>query len=207
MNKSSRYVIIVCAGLAMLAGFWFGQKNEQHNNQQASLTTATDFQGIKFNPARKLGIPHLQKDNEQLFSKQDLEGKWSLLFYGYTHCPDICPATLNTVAVAKRESRAFPQVVFVSVDPKRDDARLVNAYVRYFDKEFVGVTGEEKLLQAMAMQMSVASMSVPSDKPEEYLVDHSSNLLLLNPAVELVAMLRPPHTVQSIRQALDALMQ
>ena len=203
---NNRLLITVAAIVALAVGFWSGQhENKPSSPSQKILSQKEKFQGVKLDPARKLGIPELQSGDGVAFSKQNLEGKWSLLFYGYTHCPDICPVTLNTVAAAKQQAGSFPQVVFVSVDPKRDTAKLVSEYVRYFDKDFIGVTGEEKMLQAMATQMSVVAMTVPSDKPDEYLVDHSSNLLLLNPAVELAAMLRPPHSVQSIQQALDVL--
>jgi len=129
------------------------------------------------------------------------------LFYGYTHCPDICPATLSMLAAAKKlaadKQQPFPQVVFVSVDPQRDKAALVADYVRYFDEDFIGVTGEEKLLQAMAMQMSVAAMAMPAEKPgDAYLVDHSANLMLLNPQVEMVAMLKPPFGADQVLQTI-----
>lgn len=187
-----------------------GSLNDDSSSSQTDVSRP-QIQGFVLQTPRKIGVPELQNADGTVFDNAALTGKWSLLFYGYTHCPDICPTTLSTVAAARQEALSrpidFPQVIFISVDPKRDDAELVGEYVRYFDESFIGVTGEERMLQAMAQQMSVAAMVVPSDKPGEYLVDHSSNLMLINPQAELVAMLRPPHTVQSILDSISKVMQ
>ena len=201
--RVNKIIISVAAVVALAAGFRFGQLGDEKS------APVIKIQGYVLETPRKIGVPELQQDNGNAFTKQDLTGHWSLLFYGYTHCPDICPTTLNSVAAAKQkfhgQSEYFPQVIFISVDPKRDDVELIGEYVRYFDEDFIGVTGEEKMLQAMAMQMSVVALAVPSDKPEEYLVDHSSNLMLLNPDAELVAMLRPPHTADGILKSLNSI--
>lgn len=156
---------------------------------------------------RKLAIPALQESNGGEFDMTSLQGKWSLLFFGYTHCPDVCPSTLNTVAQAKQEfERAgvpFPQVVFVSIDPGRDNVTVLGEYVRYFDKDFIGATGEQKLLRAITVQTNSKFMVEPSENEVEYLVGHSLNLVLINPNVELVAVLSPTHSVESISNALQ----
>ncbi len=202
---NNKLLITLAALGAMLAGYWLGQ--QQDTPAAGNATALPSIQGFILQTPRKIGIPELLKDDGQAFGKQDLAGRWSLMFYGYTNCPDICPATMSVLSAAKKlaedQQRPFPQVVFVSVDPQRDNARLVADYVRYFDEDFIGITGEEKLLQAMAMQMSVAAMSVPAEKPgDAYLVDHSANLMLLNPAVEMVAMLKPPFTAEHILQTI-----
>ncbi len=199
MQKQTKTLVVIVAFVAMLAGFWFGQQQDHQ--------TKPEIQGFVIDPPRRLGTPELRQADGAIFSKHDLSGHWSLMFYGYTNCPDICPTTLNTLATAKKKSlqsgKVFPRVVFVSVDPVRDDVDLIDEYVRYFDEDFIGVTGEEKMLQAMASQMSVAAIAMPSDDPEEYKVDHSANLMLLNPRAELVAIMRPPHSVESILETLQ----
>ncbi len=161
-----------------------------------------EIQGFVLETPRNVGIPELSMADGTPFDKSVLEGRWNLVFYGYTHCPDICPITLSTVAEAKKQTGGFPQVVFISVDPKRDDAKLVGEYAAYFDPDFICVTGDEANLQAMAMQMSVVAEAQPADENGEYLVDHSSALMLLNPDVKLAAMLQPPHSVESIVDAV-----
>ena len=197
---NTKLLLTVAAVAALIAGYWFGQQNTSTDTGAAQ----SEIQGFILKTPRKIGVPELTRDDGKPFTKQDLSGHWSLLFYGYTNCPDICPTTLSTIAAAKIQATDFPQVIFVSVDPKRDNAELVGEYVRYFDKDFIGVTGEEKMLQAMATQMSVAAMAMPPEKPgDAYLVDHSANLMLLDPDGNLVAMLRPPHSVDSILHSIS----
>lgn len=103
--------------------------------------------------------------------------------------------------IAEQNSTSFPQVIFISVDPERDKITMLGDYVRYFDKDFIAVTGEADMIKALTLQMSVVYMKMPaekSDDPAEYFIDHSSALLLLNPEGKLVAFLNPPHTAATI---------
>ncbi len=180
------------------------------------------IQGSILSPTRKIAVPDLTKDNGEAFTLDDLTGKWHLLFFGYTHCPDICPTTMGTLAQAKKISKVnnhiFPDVIFISVDPERDKVELLGDYVRYFDKDFIGVTGSEDMIKALTLQVSVVYMKMAEQKPQKksvkhakkdagkdkvankdaessgYLVDHSSALLLVNPEGRLVAFLNPPHS-------------
>ncbi|MBT8119079.1 MAG: SCO family protein, partial [Gammaproteobacteria bacterium] len=99
----------------------------------------------------------------------------------------------------------FPDVVFVSVDPERDKVEMLADYVQYFDKDFIGVTGDKEMIKALTLQMSVVYMKVPVDNGTSvnsddsvYNVDHSSALLLVNPDGKLVAFLNPPHDAETI---------
>jgi protein SCO1/2 len=140
------------------------------------------------------------------FTNADLLGQWTLIFFGYTHCPDICPITMNVLAAAKKKANSeFPQVLFVSVDPERDTVDLLSSYVTYFDPEFVGVTGDGQMIEALTLQTSVLYMKIPgtSGNEKDYLVDHSSSILLLNPEGQLAAFLKAPHTPGSINDSLE----
>ncbi len=196
--------IIFAAGItvATISGFLLGQFVF---DQQETATSP--IRAIVPETPRKLAIPALQQGDGSNLDMASLQGKWSLLFFGYTNCPDVCPTTLNTVAQAKKKleqaDKPFPQVIFISVDPERDNVKLLGDYVRYFDKDFIGATGEEKLLRAITVQMNSMFMIQPSENENEYQVGHSLNLVLINPSVELVAVLRPPHSVESILDALQ----
>jgi len=188
-------LIIMAALLAMAAGFYL-----------ASELTAPDgagvqLQGTVLRPARQLTVPELTKHDGSQFSKEDLEGQWTLVFFGYTHCPDICPMTMNVLAEAKQQAGGdFPQVLFVTVDPQRDQQELLGDYVTYFDPDFVGVTGSDDMLKALALQASVVYMKAPgaSGQENDYLVDHSSSIMMINPQGELAAFLSAPHTPSSV---------
>ena len=201
MKNKRNIIFAIGITTALVSGFWFGQVF--FNQQEPASAPIRAF--VPETP-RKLAIPALQQGNGSSFDMASLQGKWSLLFFGYTNCPDICPTTLNTVAQAKKKleqaDKQFPQVVFISVDPERDNVKVLGDYVSYFDKDFIGATGEEKRLRAITVQMNSMFMVQASENESEYQVGHSLNLILINPDVELVAVLRPPHSVETILEAL-----
>lgn len=188
--------LVVFAVLAMAAGFWLATTLKTSDGGDSP-----QIQGSVLNPARQIAVPELHKHDGSLFSNADLNGQWTLMFFGYTSCPDICPMTMNVLAEAKKQAGDdFPQVVFVSVDPQRDNVQMLGEYVRYFDPEFTGVTGDEKMIQALTLQTSVVYMKIPgpSGNENDYLVDHSSAILLFNPEGQLAAFLKAPHTPASV---------
>ncbi len=212
MPKSGNILLIAIAGIAAMgAGFWLA--SSQQSLSEGSLVSseqAMEFHGTRLPVPRKLALPELAKTDNSAFTLDDLTGHWSLLFYGYTSCPDICPTTMSTLVTAKKQAgKDFPQVYFISVDPQRDSLPNLSAYVKYFDKDFIGVTGSEKMLQALALQTSVVFMKAPSESGSEndYLMDHSSALLVINPQGQLVAFINPPHTPESVLKAVSALTQ
>lgn len=213
MSKSSNTLLIVVAGaVAMGAGFWLSssQTSSPDSNTPTTSEQVMGFHGTRLPVPRKLAMPELSKADGTAFTLADISGHWSLLFYGYTSCPDICPTTMNMLAAAKKQAQIdFPQVYFISVDPARDTLPNLAAYVQYFDKDFTGVTGSEKMLQALALQTSAVFMKAPaaSGSENDYLMDHSSALLMINPQGQLVAFINPPHTAASILKAVTAIKQ
>ncbi len=204
MKNKKSLIFGVGITVAMVAGFMLGQF--AFDKQQED---ATPIRALVPNTPRKLAMPALQQGDGSRFDMASLQGKWSLLFFGYTNCPDVCPTTLSTVTQAKQAytqqhaGEIFPQVVFISVDPGRDTPEILGKYVSYFDKDFIGATGEEKLLTAITVQMNSTFVTTPSENKMQYQVGHSLNLILINPDVELVAVLRAPHSVKSILDALQ----
>ncbi len=203
MKNKKKLIFGVGISVAMIAGFMAGQL--AFNDQQVDNTP---IRALVPDTPRKLAIPELQRGNGDSFSTSSLQGKWSILFFGYTHCPDVCPTTLSDLAQAKRDytkqsGKPFPQVVFISVDPQRDTPEILGKYVSYFDKDFIGATGEEKLLTAITVQVHSTFVTTPSENENEYQVGHSLNLILINPDAELVAVLRAPHSVKTIVEALQ----
>ncbi|MGB5520793.1 MAG: SCO family protein [Gammaproteobacteria bacterium] len=191
-----KLAVVLIAVMAMAAGFWMATQL----TQPASVNLP-QIQGSVVNPARQIVVPDLIKHDGEAFMNEDLNNQWTLIFFGYTHCPDICPITMNVLAEAKKKATGdFPQVVFISVDPQRDTVDLLGDYVHYFDPAFIGVTGDEKMIQALTLQTSVVYMRVPgaSGSENDYLVDHSSAVLLINPKGQLAAFLQAPHTPSSI---------
>lgn len=128
------------------------------------------------------------------FTRARLMGHWSFLYFGYTHCPDACPTTLAALAQSMHElgHDAHPQVVFISVDPKRDDAKLLKDYAAYFDPAFLGATGSLEQLQGLTVALGVAYSYGPADKSGNYSVDHSVAVFLIDPEGRETAVFSPP---------------
>ena len=128
------------------------------------------------------------------FDRGRFEGRWSLVFFGYTYCPDICPATLQRLATVKDQLPADTQVVFVSVDPGRDTTERVAEYVQYFHDAFVGVTGEPEEIAKLTRAVGAYNQIAPGQEgASSYLVDHSVSLFVLSPEAELHALMQDPH--------------
>ena len=199
----------------MAAGFWLSSSliNSNQKNNNGGLA----IQGNILPVARNIAVPELLKDDGSMFTNADLLGHWTLVFFGYTHCPDVCPTTLGVLAQAKKSFASdsafaeinFPEVVFVSVDPQRDTVDVLHDYVRYFEPSFTGVTGKPELIEALTLQMSVVYMQAPSapEGGDGYVVDHSSSILMINPEGKLYAFLKAPHSVASITESVSTIIE
>src|SRR5690606_14799261 len=140
----------------------------------------------------------------EAFTKSSLEGKWTLIFFGFSHCPDICPTTLATlnrlVAALKDSEKKDIQVVMLTVDPERDTPEKLAQYVPYFNKDFIGVTGNQYQILNVATQLSVVYTKAPL-KGDDYTMDHSSNVVIINPKGDYHGFFRPPFEEGAMRVA------
>lgn len=124
------------------------------------------------------------------FTNDNLEGKWTLFFIGYTFCPDVCPTTLADLDRIYPELIKAPynniQIVFVSVDPNRDKANNLAEYVNYFNSNFIGTTSTHDQLFPFAQDLGLVYSIVDEGDTEDayYMVDHSASLVLVNPQGE-----------------------
>ena len=160
--------------------------------------------GTYLSPRRELADFSLIDQRGQAFGSRELRGHWSMLFFGYTNCPDFCPATLATLAAMEKRMRASgapvrPQVVFMSVDAKRDTPQQLAKYVPYFDPEFVGVTAaDQPTIEAVARKLGVGVIIEPKSDGS-YTVDHSGAIFVLDPDGKLAAILTGPFTADALQ--------
>jgi len=130
------------------------------------------------------------------FDRDRLLGRWSLLFFGYTYCPDICPVTLSKLApvLDLLGPDAALQAVFVSVDPERDDTERIAEYVTFFHPALIGASGPPEEIARLTRAIGVYHEKRAFDDPgaDGYLVDHSSSLFLVDPSARLHAILHEP---------------
>ncbi len=162
------------------------------------------------------------------YNIEDARGKWSLLFFGYTHCPDVCPTELFMLAEMMRgiESNADdelepPQVVFISVDPQRDSLKHLQDYTAFYHPSFIGVTGEPSTIDRLCESVGVfyervyhlngkqlildESGTVPAGLENSYLINHSASIFLVNPAGKLHAIFTSPHDPSTMIRDLAAI--
>lgn len=151
-----------------------------------------------FPEPRALPDVALVDTNGQPLHLRDLQGQFTLLFLGFTNCPDVCPLTLKALAdaraeLARRAPRIVPpRVVFISIDPRRDSAARIAAYVAEFDDTFIGATAPDRVLEPLLAALGVtvekhAHGDVPSD------IVHGTAVYILNPASAWIAVANGPH--------------
>lgn len=138
-----------------------------------------------------------------------LRGQWTLLFAGFTYCPDVCPTTLNLLnrVVEPLGAEAPLRVLLLSVDPDRDTPERLNKYLAQFNPRFSGLTGSEASIEQLQRGLGLLSVKVAGTGKDSYTVDHSSSLVLLNPQAEIVAYISPPFDATAITGDLRILME
>ena len=152
----------------------------------------------------------LAAEDGKPFTNADLRGRWSLVFTGFTHCPDVCPTTLSLLkGVANRLGTQADevQIVFLSVDPERDTPEALEHYVHYFSPRFRAATGPVPELEQLGASLGFVFAKVPGPTPESYTMDHSAALILVNPQGQLAGYFTPPLRADALAADLSSLLK
>jgi protein SCO1/2 len=142
-------------------------------------------------------------------SLADFRGKAVVLFFGYTHCPDICPTTLADMAAVMKQlgqDAARVQVLFVTVDPERDTPEILAKYVPAFDASFLGLSGEAAATQRTAKEFKIFYEKRPGGAPGAYTVDHSGQSYVLDAQGRLRLFVRHDRIAQDLAADLRTLL-
>jgi protein SCO1 len=183
---------------------------------------------VSFQAAQLLPTPQaltnfsLETDNAEPFTRASFQGHWSLVFFGFTSCPDFCPTELQKLGKVLQLSQQFAQthgvapirVVFISLDPERDTAEKMKEYVNFFNPHIAAVRGANAELAKVAHSFASdysrlvkkndqvisvpAGVDLPDQAGNEYQVEHSARMYIVNPAAEYVGSFAPPHKVDAI---------
>lgn len=160
---------------------------------------------------RELPAFELESHEGAPFTATAFEGRWSFVFFGFTHCPDICPVSMSVMAQARRQiEETYPGFVqefngvLVSVDPERDTVEAMARYVGAFSPEFMGATGTREQIAQLATAVNVAFGKVP-DGQGGYTVDHTGNIVIINPYGHYHGFIKMPHDPDTVREAFLAL--
>lgn len=162
------------------------------------------------------------------FTEDDLTGRWSLVFFGFTNCPDVCPLTMAELGefysqLPEASDQPVPQVIMATVDPQRDDGAELTRFLNQFHPDFIGLTGPDSALANLAGQLYVVrdtiadsmaghgemthgdDASVPT--PIEAPIDHSGHISVINPDGELYAVMRLPHRRETLITAYEMIVE
>ncbi|MEH6493844.1 SCO family protein [Halopseudomonas sp.] len=192
MSGVQKTVLICAASVALVLGAIIHKVTRPVPLDRNALQSAGIF---LFDTPRPIPRVNLQSASGEAWTSDNLKGQWDLLFFGYTFCPDICPTTLADLRQLGEklpaEARDQLQVTLVSVDPNRDTPEQLATYLDYFNADFAGATGDPAELAKLAKALSIAYIE-PDTSNENYLVDHSGQVVLVDPAGEYVGFIRPP---------------
>ena len=206
---SRNTVLILLVALAMGAGLVAA---ELVHRREAPAGPALQTARLLPQPRELPPFTLRQSDRTQLVPGE-LHGHWTVVFLGFTSCPDVCPTTLAELSVAQRawtsipESRR-PRVLFVSVDPERDSIEAIGEYAHGFHKDTLAATADIPALEAFATSLSLVFAKVPlgGDAPEDaYTIDHSSQLILLDPQGRMAGVIQAPLDPKAIAADLITL--
>ena len=166
---------------------------------------STDITGVDYGKSLEL-TDHTGK----LRHLEDFRGKAVVLFFGYTHCPDVCPTTLADAAQAMKAlgpDADRVQVLFVTVDPERDTREVLARYVTAFDPRFLGLYGDAEATKRAAKEFKIYYEKRPESAPGSYSVDHSSQTYVIDPQGRLRLLVRPERMAEDLPADLRTLLK
>lgn len=202
--------IVLVAALAAALGLWasqkfFGSVKPSHLPQTQAVRL--------MDPVRTLPAFALRQSDGTQLIPGELKGHWTLVFLGFTHCPDVCPTTLAQMSVAQKAWESIPEatrprVLFVSVDPDRDSPDKIGEYAHGFHKDTLAATADLPALEKFVKSLSLVFAKVPAPEgaPEnQYTIDHSASMVVLDPQGRMAGLLRPPFDPNVIAKDMAAL--
>ncbi len=159
---------------------------------------------IVFQTARNLAPVNLESHKGEITSIDNFKGKWTLVFPGFTHCPDVCPATLSILSnywqtLSNFEKRKL-QIVLLSLDPSRDTTEKLENYINYFDKDFLALRANLADTYTFATALNIAYTLVnPNEVKGNYTIDHSANIAIINPNGQYQGFIKPPFNPSKLK--------
>jgi len=185
---------VLAAALAAGLGLWAAQK---HYAPSAAAVMPTMRSVTLFPATRALAPYKLDASDGSAITPATLRGHWTLVFLGFTRCPDVCPTTLQSLGMAEKSWASLPaatrpRVLFVSVDPGRDTPQHVGDYAHYFGKDILAATADENTLATFARSLGMIYMKVPTKDGNDYTIDHSASVSVLDPDGNMAGLIRPP---------------
>ncbi|REL25240.1 SCO family protein [Thalassotalea euphylliae] len=189
MNK---LLYVIVAAVSLVCGVFIYQAITQPELPQTALY---------YQQPRTIAPFSLTSHTGSEFTKQELAGQWSWVFFGYTSCPDVCPTTLQKLNFVYDELKAVTpntQVLLVSVDPNRDTVDKLSQYIGYFNQEFFALRADHGSLFPFARNLGLMYAIADDISQKNYLVDHSASIVLINPDGDIAAIFKPQEVLGQI---------
>ena len=208
MRKNFIWTIISClAFMIVVLGLFV---NRMSIDKDLNLEELKDLGAYIILPNRKLEGFTLLDSSEGIFNPEDFKGKWNVLFFGFTFCPDICPVTMSMLSKVELEldQKIANQVNFymVTVDPNRDTPKKLKEYLSgNFSEKFIGLTGELDQIYKFATQVNAPFMPVVDSSDSYYTIDHTGSIVLISPEAKYAGFFRLPHKKEDVIKALTAI--
>jgi protein SCO1/2 len=199
MNR--RFALGLAAGLVIIAAIGAVEFHALFGGTNVSSPATSSAAGGPFS---------LIDGSGATVTDQTYRGKWELVFFGYTYCPDLCPTTLNTISDALTALGPLAdkvQPLFITIDPKRDTQAVMRDYVKNFDPRIVGLTGSPEAIAAVAKEYKIYyAVHRTGDGPDDYLMDHSGFVYLMDPAGRFVRVLSGETAARAMADKLRPLL-
>lgn len=213
MSQSSKVPVIllfvVIALAAAAGGLWLARATQPGNDGPVDQATLRDGPFLRLPQAKAIADFALYDATGAPWSREGLTGEWTLVFFGFTSCPHICPDTMFKLTQVTQQLEEnlppgrVPNVLMIAVDPVRDTPEALKQYQDRFDGEIEAVSGPDAQLRALAMQLGAHYVIPPHEPGEWYNVDHSLGVLLLNPEAEWVGVFSAPHEIEAMAGSLQ----
>lgn len=206
-------LIVLVAALAAGLGLWASQR---YFGAAPAATAWPQTTAVRlFEPARTLPAYSLRQSDGTPLVPGELKGHWTLVFLGFTYCPDVCPTTLAELAKAQKQWQSLPEstrprVLFVSIDPERDSPDRIGEYAHAFHRDTLAATADVPALERFTRSLSLVFAKVPAPEgapPEQYTMDHSATMAVLDPQGRMAGVIQPPLDPGAIAADLLALTQ
>lgn len=199
MNRNIKLTVISCLILvALVLVFTYLRITENNSVKILNPSELRELGALIYEKPVDLSEFSLRDQNGEAFTQENLRGVWTLFFFGFTHCPDICPLTLTELSqfygnLKASERNMDTQVVMVSVDPVRDTTPRLKEYMAAFDPDFIGLNGDYEQIAKLARELYIAHTPPPNmgsmgdehaghtQSGDDYLIDHSGNILIIDP--------------------------
>lgn len=209
VNKTSglrvAFALVSVVSIAFVAGYYFAQSQKIVSH---GIVEPPRVGGFIWPPPPPIDRFKLTDTSGVPFNENQLNDHWTLIFFGYTHCPDICPVTMQTLKIVSEKltgNQVFDrkgQVLFVSVDAERDTPEVLRIYADYFNPQFLAATAPPEELYQLTAQFGMQFMKISGSKADEYFFDHPSSILLVGPDNRVTGVFTPPLDADDIARQI-----